>query len=305
LLILVPGTAAHAEPSVSDVEAQIDRVWNESEPLIEQYNAVHAEYERNVAKQAELQVAIQPLADQLSQAQEQVGKMAAEVYRGSSAGTVAMLLASGSPGEFADRLAYLDALSLAQTRDLQGVIALKADYDAQKAPIDELVTQLAAQDQDLAARKADIEKRLDELQALRRQTYATTNGTGSYRPWPCPAEYAPTPGYQAAAWACAQAGTPYVWAGASSSGYDCSGLTMMAWQQVGIYLPHNAAAQRRSMAYVDRANLQVGDLVFYYSDLHHVSIYVGDGKEMAAPRAGDVVRMRALGSSIHSYGHPG
>jgi cell wall-associated NlpC family hydrolase len=80
---------------------------------------------------------------------------------------------------------------------------------------------------------------------------------------------------------------------------------MMAWQQVGIYLPHNAAAQRRSMPYIDRANLQVGDLVFYYSDLHHVSIYVGDGKEMVAPKAGDVVRMRALGSNIHSFGRPG
>jgi cell wall-associated NlpC family hydrolase len=81
---------------------------------------------------------------------------------------------------------------------------------------------------------------------------------------------------------------------------------MQAWAQVGIYLPHNAAAQRRSMPYVDAADLQVGDLVFYYSDLHHVAIYVGDGKIMQAPQAGDVVRMTDMNTSpIHSFGRPG
>jgi cell wall-associated NlpC family hydrolase len=61
------------------------------------------------------------------------------------------------------------------------------------------------------------------------------------------------------------------------------------------------------MPYVDRADLQVGDLVFYYADLHHVAIYVGDGKIMHAPYAGDNVRMASMDSSgpIHSFGRPG
>jgi cell wall-associated NlpC family hydrolase len=304
---MMPGTAARADPSVSDIEAQIAQAWNESEPLIEQYNEVHQKYQQNQARQAELATAIAPLQADFAKAQERVGVIAAQVYRGSEASTMAALMSGGSPQAFADRLSFLDSLSRAQQRELHDVLGLKAQYDAQKAPIDALVTELAAQDKDLAAKKATIEARLDQLQQLRRQTYSATNGTGSYRPWPCPSTYSPTNGYKAAAFACAQAGAPYVWAAAGPNAYDCSGLTMTAWQQVGVYLPHNAAAQRRVMPYVDRANLQAGDLVFYYGDIHHVAIYVGDNKIMQAPQAGDVVRMSQMdyGAPIHSFGRPG
>jgi cell wall-associated NlpC family hydrolase len=307
ILVVVPSTAAHAGPSVQEIEAQIAQLWGESEPLIEQYNQVHEKFQANQAKQAELQAQIAPLQRDVDMAEARIGAIAAQVYQGQHAGSLTALLNSGSPKDFADQLSFLDTIALMQSREVHDVATMKAQYDAQKAPIDQLVADLAAQDKDLAAKKADIEARMNQLQDLRRQAYGTTSGTGSYRPWPCPSTYAPTNGYKAAAWACAQAGLPYVWAAAGPNSYDCSGLTMVAWQQVGVYLPHNAAEQRASMPYVNRADLQVGDLVFYYSNLSHVAIYVGDNKIMQAPAPGDYVRMSDMDTAgpIHSFGRPG
>lgn len=305
--LALTGTPAHADPSVAEVEAQLNDAWHEAEPMIEQYNEVHDQYLANKAKQDELLTAIEPLARQLDMAQAQVGAMAAKAYMGGQADAFNALLQARSATDLADQLSFLDNLARDQTHHLQAVSDAKAQYDVQKAPIDELVTKLAVQDADLAAKRQTIEARLADLQALRIKAYGTTGGTGAYRPWVCPAEYLPTPGYVAAAFACSQAGEPYVWGAAGPDVWDCSGITMVAWQQAGVYLPHNAAAQRRSMPYVDRADLQIGDLVFYYSDLSHVTIYVGDGKVISAPMSGDVVRMQTLdgGSPIHSFGRPG
>ncbi len=307
MLLVMPGTQAHADPTVAEIEAQINKIWADAEPLIEEYNAVHEKYRKNKAKQAELAKRIAPLAKQVELAQLRVGVIAAQVYKGGQANSFNALVTSGSPKVFAEQLSFLDQLAREQQRQLQDVTAMKDQYDATKAPIDKIVAELAAQDAELAAKKKTIEAQLNQLQQLRIKAYGTTAGTGSYRPWPCPSAYEPTNGYKAAAFACAQTGKPYVWAAEGPNSYDCSGLTLASWQRVGVYLPHNAAAQRRSIPYVSRANLRVGDLVFYYSDLHHVAIYVGGGKVVHAPSFGDHVRMRVLEDvgPVHSYGRPG
>ncbi len=306
LLLVMPGTQAHADPTVAQIEAQIKAIWDKAEPMVEEYNTVHDKYVKNKAKQADLQKRIRPLELQLTLGQLRVGAIAAEVYKGQGPDTFNALISAGSPSVLADQLVFLEQMAHEQQLQIAGVSAMKDRFDAQKDPIDQLVAQLAAQDADLAAKKTKIEAQIDQLQKLRLKAYGTTGGTGSFRPWPCPAEYAPTSGYKAAAYACKQAGDPYRWAAAGPNSFDCSGLTMASWQQVGVYLPHNAADQRRSMPYVSRSNLQVGDLVFYYSNLRHVAIYVGGGKVMHAPSPGDNVRMAVLEDvgPVHSYGRP-
>ncbi|GAA1755681.1 NlpC/P60 family protein [Luedemannella helvata] len=307
-VVLTAGAQAHAaDPSVSEVEKQIADLWADAEPMIEHYNKVHEQYKKNKAKLAALKKKIEPLERQVDLAQIRIGVVSAQIYKGGQASAINAMLASGEPRDLADQLSLLDQLAREQQRQISGVTELKNKYDKQRAPLDTLVAKLAEQDKDLLKKTHEIEDKLKDLQALRRKLYGTSGGTGSYRPWPCPSEYAPTNGYKAAKFACSQAGDPYVWAAAGPNSYDCSGLTLRSWSQVGVSLPHNAAAQRSSMKYIDKADLQIGDLVFYFSNLRHVAIYVGDGKVMHAPTAGDNVRMAEMYSvgSVHSFGRPG
>jgi len=90
-------------------------------------------------------------------------------------------------------------------------------------------------------------------------------------------------------------GTPYVWGGASPSGFDCSGFTMYVYAQVGVSLPHSSYAQYGMGVPVSQGQLQPGDLVFFYG-LGHVGIYIGGGQYIHAPHTGDVVKISSIGS---------
>jgi peptidoglycan DL-endopeptidase CwlO len=88
-------------------------------------------------------------------------------------------------------------------------------------------------------------------------------------------------------------GVPYVYGGSSPSGFDCSGFIMYVYAQVGVSLPHNAAAQYGYGTPVDRSQLQPGDLVFF-NGLGHAGIYVGGGSFIHSPHTGDVVKISSL-----------
>ncbi|GAB3358948.1 C40 family peptidase [Modestobacter lapidis] len=94
--------------------------------------------------------------------------------------------------------------------------------------------------------------------------------------------------------ALAQQGKAYVWAGAGPNVYDCSGLTQFAFRAAGIDLPHSSRMQSTMGTPVARADLQPGDLIFFYSPVGHVGMYIGNGLMVHAPTSGDVVRTTSV-----------
>jgi len=307
--VLFGGAAAHAAPSAAEVERQIDTAWNKLEPIIEQHNATRLELARQRARQVALAQQIQPLQMQVDLAMSRVGEIAVRIYKGGRTSAMNALLTSGSPTTLADQLAFLDQVARDQQSQIRNVAETKARYESQKAPLDQTVAQLARTEADLAAKEKQINTELKRLEALRRQLYGTSAGSSAPAPRPanCPSANPGGKAGIAVTFACAQIGKMYQWGAAGPNTYDCSGLTMAAWNKAGVSLPHNAAAQRSAIPYISRANLRPGDLVFYYSDLHHVGMYVGGGWIVHASRAGEPVKMRAMdsGGNIHSYGRPG
>ena len=95
-------------------------------------------------------------------------------------------------------------------------------------------------------------------------------------------------------WAIAQVGQPYLWGGEGIGGFDCSGLSKMAWLSVGTRLTHQSRVQFSETSRLNVGDLEPGDLVFYGDPIHHLGIYIGDGKMVEAPRQGIPVRIAAI-----------
>ena len=168
---------------------------------------------------------------------------------------------------------------------IRGEIAhLKAQEAARQAELRrELAARIAAQQQQAPA------------QALSSAaSTADPVASSTPTPTPTPAGPAPPPTHSSVvAIAERYLGVPYRWGGASPSGFDCSGLVMYVFAQVGVSLPHSSYAQYGMGTPVSRDQLQPGDLVFF-DGLGHVGIYVGGGSFIHAPHTGDVVKISSM-----------
>jgi len=146
-----------------------------------------------------------------------------------------------------------------------------------------------------AARQAELQRQaLAAQQSSERQaSLAPTVGIGSGSTISPPTPAPPATHGGVVGVAMQYLGTPYVWGGASPSGFDCSGFVMYIYSQVGVSLPHSSYAQYGYGSPVSMSQLQPGDLVFF-DGLGHVGIYVGGGTFIHAPHTGDVVKISSL-----------
>ena len=306
-LILTGPVAARATPSPSSVENQIDQQWNQLEPVIEQYNHVHGQLEKNRAQQKALQAKLTPLQLQVNLALSQVQGLAVDAYMQGAPNAFNAMIVSGSPTGLTEKLMYVDQLARHQQEQIAGVAKLRDRYAADKLQLDQLTASIAARDADLAQQKAAIQKKIDALQKLRIKAYGAANPyDGPLRLGPCPFTYTNDRGGRAAQKACSLIGKPYVFGADGPNAYDCSGLTKTAWASVGVYLDHYTKDQWNEGVPVSRADLRPGDLVFYYSDLHHMGIYIGGGMVVHAPHTGDYVRMAMMDRApVTGFRRPG
>ena len=322
LVVALPQASAASSISAKRAEArQVEnQIMNQEAALekqIEKYNAVHQHYLQTRHQLQNNRIVLAVARKNLAHAQKLLAQSLTSAYKSTNEDVVSFLLASHSFTELVDHVQVLQRANDANSNLIAQIAQTKKVIADRTRQLATETTQLATEQQaQLAAKQhveaglhslqsrksqisADIQHLIDQQQA-REQAAATAaaaaasgggsvGGTGGSIPVP-PSS---TLGGQAVAIAEQYLGVPYVWGGASPSGFDCSGLVMYVYGRLGVSLPHNAAAQYSMGTSVPRDALEPGDLVFF-DGLGHVGIYVGGGSFIHAPHTGTVVQISSL-----------
>jgi cell wall-associated NlpC family hydrolase len=330
VLLGVLATQASAASSISSkraearqVESQIQAEQVRLEKQIERYNAVHQHLVSTRHQLRNNRIVLNVAKHNLTQAEALLAESLTKSYKSSGQDVVSYLLASHSFSELVDNMQVMQRSNssnsdlIAQIAATKKVIAKRtADLAKETAALKHdqaqqlaVKRQVEAGLQSLQARKAhisaDIQRLIDAQQRARDAAAAAaaasaTSSSSSTGSTNIPVPPSSTLGGQAVAIAMQYLGTPYVWGGASPSGFDCSGLTMYVYAQLGVSLPHNAAAQYGMGTPVPESSLEPGDLVFFYG-LGHVGMYVGGGSFIHAPHTGDVVKISSMADYQSAY----
>ncbi|WP_029434074.1 C40 family peptidase [Blastococcus sp. URHD0036] len=318
---LVPGPAAAEGPATAAEAAELMAArGHELETVTEQFNEAREELAALQAQAAAATAAADAAQAQVAAAQQQVRGVARSAWTGQSGGSLQALLTSDSADEFIGLVSAYELVADHQNGILTAAVGASetaatartaADLAAAQAQqtYDAVAAQQAALEAEIATYRADF----DRLTAAEKQAalaasaaaHAETTASRAERPEPVADEEetpsAPVVGgtgaaQTAIATAMAQRGKPYVWAAGGPGSFDCSGLTQYAFRAAGISLPHSSRLQSQMGQAVSRANLQPGDLVFFYSPVSHVGIYIGNGQMVHAPTSGDVVKVGSIDS---------
>ncbi|WP_344587466.1 NlpC/P60 family protein [Actinomadura vinacea] len=283
-----PGTAhADPEPSAKELQTQAHKLADQLEQLTEQYNGLKVKLQQS---QRAAKVAADNAARQektLQGVREKLGSLAATSYMQGGTDPALSFVAAQDPQAMLDQAATLRYFAAQDgTRVANMMQAMQAAQRARKsaeersAQVDKLRGQLDAQRKKVTGTYEKVRGRLVKKDPTQLGKLPVV-GTGKAA--------------QALRLAMSKMGRPYVWGAAGPSTFDCSGLTMWAYKQVGINLPHYTGSQWNAGTHISRGEMQPGDLVFFYSDLHHMGMYVGGGKMLHAPQTGDVVKISPIG----------
>ena len=316
-ITLIPGTGS-AEPdlTIEQVQDRVDSLYEEAEAATERAHMITLEVTDAKRRLATLRDEIKKQEREFESLREVLADVAADMYATGGIDPSMQMMLSAQPEDFLLQAQSLDQVMRTQDADLRRAETASLALEQSKIRADQELSKLrdlqaqAQKEEDAAdAKLSEAQELLSRLKAEERERLAaleeqrTEDAAAATRSTPNPA---PAPsadaagssrGSSAVSYALAQVGKPYVFGAAGPSAFDCSGLTMAAWATAGVSLPHASSAQYAMTARVDSSSLIPGDLVFFYSDLHHVGIYVGGGTFVHAANPGDGVVAEPLFSS--------
>ncbi|MYX94541.1 hypothetical protein GT045_06875 [Streptomyces sp. SID486] len=315
--VALSANAANAAPSEKlgkdEVKAKVDKLYEQAEQATEKYNGAKE-------KQQKLQKEVSTIQDNVARGQEELnklrdglGSLATAQYRSGGIDASVQLFLSSDPDDYLDKASTLDQLSSQQVDALKKIQDKQRELAQERAEATEKLKDLSATRTELGNKKKEVQGKLAEAQKLlntltakEKQQLAEqqqrANRSSSER-----VDLGDTPpasGRASAAFAAAQSqiGKPYVYGATGPSSFDCSGLTSWAYAQAGVSIPRTSEAQAGIGTRIGMSDLKVGDLVFFYGDLHHVGLYAGNGQVLHAPHTGAVVRYEAIGNMPFQFG---
>ena len=303
-------TPAAAEPNIDTVKQRVERLYEQAEKASERYNAAKEQLKASQVRLKALNADLSRQRRVVDDMRGEVATMVVDQYQGEGLSTASQVVFSSDAESFLDNLNAISSYNSQRGQVVREYGVQLKQLKLRKSAANDQVAALTKTREVLKDEKAKIDdqaaeakallgklKEKQRLELLRQQRLAAAQAAQA-APAPAPAVPAVSGGRGGAAvrYAMAQVGDAYVWGATGPSAYDCSGLTMMAWAQAGVGLPHSSSAQQGSGRRVPESDLQPGDLVFYYSPVHHVGMYIGNGQIVHAANPSSGVTVAGLHS---------
>jgi cell wall-associated NlpC family hydrolase len=300
-------TPAEAKPQIKDVQARVDKLYQDADQATENYNESKLRLDALKQELTSLQADQARQDAALSAVREQLRDSMLQQFEGSNLSAVGQVFVSDDPKAFLGQLSTISAYDSLQA-------GLYRDYSTQldalrlrRKATEQRAAEVATTEQNLAADKKSVESKLADAKQLLsklkdQQRQAVLSRDSSRATDATVSVDVPASGRAGAAvaYAKAQLGDAYVWGATGPDAFDCSGLTMRAWGAAGVSLPHSSRAQYSSGPHVAESDLQPGDLVFFYSPISHVGLYIGGGMVLHAANPSEGVRISPLHSMPYS-----
>jgi cell wall-associated NlpC family hydrolase len=296
--VLLPGGSSDAatalpKPSLAQLVAEATKLSNEVDSLGQQYDALQIQLSHARAEEKLAKLAAQRAAKAVNGSQQAVAQLAAMGYMNQGLDPTLQMITSGNPELFLNQASTVQELDNQASERLS---TLQRDQNASaraQATAKEEINTVDQLQVEINSKVTSIHAKLDVLNSSAyAQAMAVFDQTGNYPNIVIPE--ATTVGTVALRAALTRRGYPYVWAAAGPYAFDCSGLVVWAFAQEGITLPHYTGDLWNSGMHVSRADLEPGDLVFFFADISHVGIYIGNGLMVDAPSTGQDVQVQPV-----------